>query len=268
MERIIKQARSQDNGILFYSSSFPFLGVKSIITDNGQYVAGPTVTIVDDIVDFFGGEVLKDYVLTKRYLYVINLVLLIISLEIFIYTKNYWIIFAILYFIVFSSKYLYQFILFAIGIKFGKAKILGRFHAAEHMVVEAYNNLKRVPTISEIKEYSRFSKYCGSMTLIKNALLFTIITLEMIIFWGTNSNITYCIVLCITLLVYIFNHHFGFFKYLQIFLTNKPTEVELQVALEGIKEFDKLENAIKSDNIDSLSVFSIDPELEIELYEN
>ena len=42
--------------------------------------------------------------------------------------------------------------------KNGKERAHARYHAAEHMVINAYYKLQRVPTIEETKESSRFSK--------------------------------------------------------------------------------------------------------------
>ncbi len=44
-----------------------------------------------------------------------------------------------------------------------------RFHAAEHAAINAYYDLKRVPTLEEIKKYSNFSYRCGITRLIRPA---------------------------------------------------------------------------------------------------
>lgn len=44
-----------------------------------------------------------------------------------------------------------------------------RFHAAEHAAINAYYDLKRVPTLEEIKEYSNFSYRCGITRAIRPA---------------------------------------------------------------------------------------------------
>lgn len=44
-----------------------------------------------------------------------------------------------------------------------------KFHAAEHAAINAYYDLKKVPTLSEIKDYSSFSYRCGVARGFKEA---------------------------------------------------------------------------------------------------
>ena len=264
MERKIKQARSQHNGILFYSSLFPFLGIKSIITDKNEYIAGPTITLVDDVIDFWGSKTLEKYVLKRGTIYLINSILFFIAIVFYIHTRDFRVVFVTLYFIYFASKHLYQLILFSIGIKMGEAKRLGRFHSAEHMAVDAYNSLNRVPTLTELQKFSRYSPDCGSMKLIANATIFTVISIEMFLFLGSSFGV---FLICFTSFIYALNYKFKYLRFVQVLLTNKPTEIELNVALNGLKEFEKIENAIKSDCLDSVSFFPDDPEIEVEFFE-
>ena len=37
----------------------------------------------------------------------------------------------------------------------------------------------------------------------------------------------------------------GWFKYLQVLFIDKPTDREIEVAIEGIKEYEKMEDSIK-----------------------
>ena len=43
-----------------------------------------------------------------------------------------------------------------------KEKNAYKFHSAEHMVINAYRKLKKVPSLEEIRDYSRFHNSCGT----------------------------------------------------------------------------------------------------------
>ena len=51
----------------------------------------------------------------------------------------------------------------SIQIKTGEAKRFGRYHAATHMLINAYKQLGTVPTLEELKKFSRFSMNCTSV---------------------------------------------------------------------------------------------------------
>ena len=111
-----------------------------------------------------------------------------------------------------------------------KTKNAFKFHSAEHMVLNAYNKLQRVPTIDEIWQYSRFSNSCG--TNITTQLVVTF----MLMFVATFiSNPLYMMLgmLFADIIVLIFLRC-GLLNFMQILSTQKPTEQELLVAIEGM----------------------------------
>lgn len=105
-----------------------------------------------------------------------------------------------------------------------------KFHSAEHMVLNAYRELKRVPSLDEIRQFSRFSNSCGtnSITLIVlDFLLMFICT-----FISNASFMLFGIVFVNILLIVMLKN--GFLNFLQIFTTIPPTDVELIVAIKGM----------------------------------
>lgn len=52
-----------------------------------------------------------------------------------------------------------------------------KYHAAEHMACNAYKALQRVPTINEIREYSRFNYSCGTNITTEIIIIFPLMSL-------------------------------------------------------------------------------------------
>lgn len=120
-----------------------------------------------------------------------------------------------------------------------------KFHSAEHMIFNAYEDLERLPTLEELKEYSHFHDECGT-----NSMAFLMLEISAIIFCSYISNIAlfFLISIGITLLLKILLDH-GCFNFFQLLTTSPATDLELNVAIEGMKVWIELdaENQ-KSDN--------------------
>lgn len=135
------------------------------------------------------------------------------------------------------------FIVFLINAYVGRKieKETYKFHSAEHMVINAYEEIERVPTIEEIRDFSRFSNDCGS-----NIIPLTII-LSIIEFLGTFILNLFCrsMVLGGACFVVFTLRDRGFLNFWQNFTTIPPTDRELNVAIEGMKVW--LENEKKEE---------------------
>ena len=242
MDKHINTARSKSDGIIFYSNQNPLLGVQAVVKPDGTIKSGPIVSIVEDIFGAFGGGSLKNYVLSLDIVLIMNLLLLGFSFA----TTNTWIILGCIYFILFASKHFYQFIVFSYAIKFGELRSLGQFHSAEHMAVNAYNKLGRIPTLSELKKFSRFSDDCGSQQIIWDTVYNTALSL-VILFVGPLNSWIYISTFIGTVLILHLARRFNLLKFLQVCFTNSPSNVELLVAIRGLIEFEQLEGNIESD---------------------
>lgn len=112
-----------------------------------------------------------------------------------------------------------------------KPKNAFKFHSAEHMVLNAYRKLQRVPTIEEISQYSRFSNSCGT-----NATTQMVVTFMLMFVATFISNPLYRMLgmLFANIIVLIFLQC-GLLNFMQILSTQKPTEQELLVAIEGMR---------------------------------
>ena len=123
-------------------------------------------------------------------------------------------------------------------------KKLARYHSAEHMVLNAYHKLGKVPSLEEIKTFSRFSKYCGCRVLTSK-IIEDIPTTLAIAFYAEIHFIPY-------ILICIFSYIIGrkllkkdFIKVEQILFTEPPTDLELEVAIKGLETLLKEEEKIK-----------------------
>ena len=105
-----------------------------------------------------------------------------------------------------------------------------RFHSAEHMVLNAYKKLKRVPSLSEISQFSRFNNVCGT-----NIYTQIIINFSLMFACTFISNPFYELtgMLLVNALVPNLVQN-GFLNFLQKFTTMSPTDKHLIVAIEGL----------------------------------
>lgn len=111
-----------------------------------------------------------------------------------------------------------------------KEKNAYTFHSAEHMVLNAYKKLKRVPSLEEIREYSRFSNSCGTNATTQMAMNFTLMFLCTFI----GNPLYRCIgMLSVNIIVFILLQC-GFLNFLQKYTTIIPTDKELSVAIAGM----------------------------------
>lgn len=131
--------------------------------------------------------------------------------------------------------------------KKGKERAHARYHAAEHMVINAYYKLQRVPTIEETKESSRFSKICGSREIICRIWTYSLASLEMA-FIASKSAIVYFVIFIGTIYFSNLAKRKGWLRFLQIFITTSPSDEEIEVAVEGIKYFEKMEEQLSKES--------------------
>lgn len=160
-----------------------------------------------------------------------------------------------------GTHYLYKVVYNIYDMKY-KCKSLGKFHGAEHMSINAYNKLNRIPTLKELKKSSRFSNHCGSNKINGIIIIFAFISFAgpFLIWMGV---IKYLIIMMLIPIIIAVLSYVGVMNMLQVFFTNKPTDIELQVALEGLKRYEKLENTIQ--NVSSVEDFM---ETMITIFEN
>ena len=240
-EVTINHARSRSDGIVFYSSQEPGLCVTSIVTEEGEYITSPSFMIFEDLFSFLSGE----YATTRpKWATAIDILALVIAI---VTSINDWIhlpirIVGALYFILTAEKYTYGFLITVLGMKFGSDKTLARFHAAEHKVINAYKRYGGVPSMEELRQSSPYSKDCSSRSVIRSSVIDTMIALAMLLL--VKNTFMYISVLVAMFILFVLDVKLGVLLPLQRLVFNNPTDVELTVALNGIKEYDAMEKRI------------------------
>lgn len=111
-----------------------------------------------------------------------------------------------------------------------KRKDISRFHSAEHMVVNAYEKLNRVPTLKEIRNYSKFHNHCGTNETTEQVLKCILIVLCS--FFSDSLDMLGGI--CAVNFIVPILLECGFLNFLQRYTTMEPTDKELLVAIAGM----------------------------------
>ena len=180
--------------------------------------------------------------MTKKVIVTIDILLIVLSFL----TRHIPAILAAVYFSLLLSKDLFEFLELSYQMKSknGAERSTAKYHAAEHMVLNAFRDLKRVPTLEEIKHYSRFSEYCGSMEFIDKFTIHGLTSLLIALFglFPLSIHIFICIVY---LLILLFCNTGKVTKFLQVAVTTPPTDLELEVAIEGLSSLEEFDNELE-----------------------
>lgn len=256
MERIkiVLCARSKRNGIEFYSNVCPFIGVDSSLDSNGVIQTRILFRSTMDFMDTVSGQIPTPHTGAKILTIFLSLLLMCIA----IFFGDILHIIGALYFSILVLKPLLDFIFLIFDQKFGQEKSISRFHAAEHMAINAYAKFQRVPTIDEVLKSSRFEKDCGSRIGFNSIIINSFIAFDTAFILENHPQLSIALAFIVPTLVFLADR-IGLLKFLQIFVTSKPTQVELSVAVAGIKVFDFLEESLNLPDDDCNSSESNEP---------
>lgn len=242
----INYARSKNDGIVFQSTVFPMLSIEVNRDESGKIHSTVVPGIFDELFEFVG--TLQDENNQNRnfklFVAITDILLIIVGLL----TRNVGVTVATVYFSILISRDFFAFakLIYQMKSPHGKERSTARYHSAEHMVLNAYRDLKRVPTLEEIKHYSRFSEYCGS-----RAIIYKLVSYGSACILISISNLIPLFVyiyLCIIVAVFIaIANSKGWLKVFQVLITSKPTDSELEVAIEGLKALQELDESLESD---------------------
>lgn len=223
----ITDSRSMKNGICFYSQRYKNFMAVSTVDDDGNI---KTVWTTEKLYEKRKGKRVKE--LEKRDFFKFCISLLPIEI-IWLALLCWGMTFESPFFAIriFLLGFSLQFILaLLINSLIERKYDTHKFHAAEHMALNAYEKLNRVPSLEEIRKYSRFYDSCDS-----NLILFAILE-SFIVFicsfipdlFLTLVGIFFC-----TFIIFILSllHCMNF---LQFFNTAVPTDKELSVAIQGM----------------------------------
>lgn len=106
-----------------------------------------------------------------------------------------------------------------------------KLHSAEHAVINAYYDLHRVPVLEEIRQYSNFSYGCGSLQKLTPSFWLCVIALCSIFL----NHYVYIVGVISFVLFWkpIFRKTKPYF--LEILVTDEPTDREYAVAIAGLE---------------------------------
>ena len=244
----IKIAHATSNGIIFHSNKCPQIGTLAYIDDFGELKTKRVFTKICEMEDLIRTPFKFVTLCKKDFIILFDLLLLLVCAIIGYFTLNFNFFIAALYFSLIISFDFFKLLNTILNLKFTTYNGLspGRFHAAEHMVINAYLDSQRIPTLDEIKKYSRFSKKCGSRFIISRVSMYTTISILMSLI-PYIEHTSYFILLSALTILYIIDSKYGILRFLQFFVTNKPTDKELLVAIEGLKEHEITEQKILED---------------------
>lgn len=228
-------ARSKRNGIIFYSQKCSLFGSETFQDESGKI---QTRIVFDNYKDYLKDKSQKKNLHSKYVALIFNIMLLTICLL----SENIWFIIAAGQFSLFVSFELFEFIekSYQRKSKKGNAKSIARYHSAEHMVINCYEKLKRIPTFEEVKKASRFHKRCESSANINNIVMNLLLSLSTA--FVANWSIIFDLSLCIHILIFrLFADKKGWLRFLQVFVIAKPSDEDIELAIEGIKNYEKME---------------------------
>lgn len=122
-----------------------------------------------------------------------------------------------------------------------REKNVFKFHSAKHMLINAYRKLKRVPSLEEIREYSRFDNDCSTNLVTQTAISFVLMFFVTFI-----SNSFYSLIgIIVSNTIVLILLQCSFLNFLQKWTTIVPTDRELSVAIAGLNAW--IENEKKGE---------------------
>ena len=232
-------ARSFENGIVFYSTVFNNKALKVFYDENDTIK-------MENVTDEYEATVVKDknYKETKkRYMKqagVLSVILICLAIAL---TQNVHWVLAAIFFSLYTS---YDVIAFYhmvnhVRKKDEKGRTIARFLAAKQKVLNAYAKKDNsIPNTEEVKKASPFSKDCEVQSTIRT-LVHTIIFTGILCLSALNAWL-YLGVAVIYLILYALETKFSYLRVLQFFFMQEPTDKEIALAIEGLRELEIMEN--------------------------
>ena len=233
-------ARSNQNGIDFCSNVLEGSELKAYFNDNDEFVAekrlaGPTF-FLKGIPIGISSEVRKR---NKKAGLAIGIALLVLST----FTLEFAIILSAFYFGFLGVKEVLNFISLVKLYRTPneKGRTIAKFLAAKQKALNAYAKKDNsIPNTEEVKKASPFSKDCELQSTIRSVVhvvLFTgVLCLSALDTW------LYLGVAIAYLILYALETKFSFLRFLQCIFMQKPTDKEIALAIEGLRELEIMES--------------------------
>lgn len=234
--KTILHARSKETGIVFYSNLYPKIGVEAY-KEGKEIYTRIIYTSLDEYI-YLSGDGIKT---VKKRINLITVIfyVILIFLALKLHNLLYFLLFG--YFAVVGLGDLINILYMSYYMKFKNNGDFARYHAAEHKICNAYDKYQRLPTLEEIKKESRFSKYCGSMESSRKIIFSLGYFLSGLIFFSNGMYKEYIISIIVVFFISITLN-----KYLQIFITSKPNDEDIKLAMDGVEMFLEIERRLQN----------------------
>ncbi|MBE5821690.1 MAG: hypothetical protein E7311_03770 [Clostridiales bacterium] len=226
------RTRIKKDGIVFYSNKHPNLCSQTFLDSSGKIQSKQVeeASIKDDL---YMPKV------KQKTIVLIDILLVVLSMFIGVYfIKNSAIVASTLIFALFVSTDFLNLLNVSYKVKFGKDKKIGKLIGARNIVLNAYNDLGRIPTLEETNQYSLFYKDVEK----KHTLRFIFFELLLCIELTFDLDILIHIaIIGILTILYLIDRPKVLTIIMQMLFTTRPTDEELLIAIEGLKEYEKME---------------------------
>ena len=223
-------SRATENEIMFYSNSNEDYAAISTIDKNGNIKAEWS------LVQKYRKEHKKEQIIVdfKNFLFFLPLIIFLTSLCVILVFSG-----------AFTSRYaiknLLQFALvcnlaISSAVLLYRPKNMLKLKAASDMLVNAYRELRRPPSLEELSTYSYLNNFSGS-----NSLMLTAIIDILLLFCTCINNPFIAIIVSLIVVVLIkpkleiLSYTYGFLNFSQAFSKTSPTDTELKVAIAALK---------------------------------
>jgi hypothetical protein len=240
-ENLVFKGVTRKNSITFEFNEEPSIGVKSTLEADGSIRTERVDILLEEFKEEIALKSATDYAKPFkkfRIFFYLNIIVVgflltyFLDLNMLVSAMTLTIVDLILYHGLFT-KYI-----FSVGISFKDKNIkkMKGLHSAEHMVINAYNDLKKVPTREEVRRYSKFSPYCSAVTEYKSVFQFPLYLLLYGFQTSETGLVKILLMFAISFVAWIPNIYqlFGWY------VLRKPTDKEIDVAVDGIKAYDLL----------------------------
>lgn len=244
----VQEAESKRNGIIFHSNTFKGIGVKTYFNEKNEICS---ITAPISILRAIELSELQDEFDIPEKKIRITLSVVIIMLGILSASLNGF--FLSLFIVLFALPILITFfrVWYIYKRKTSCFHTVSMFHSAEHMVINAYNKFQRIPTFEEVRNSSRISKHCGSNIMFLK-LIYGVALCTLYGFFGSSGTLLYPIGLGILLFFCFLCNKYQIHSGMQHLILSTPTDDQLLLAIEGVKNFEKMEEAFEKEGIKSI----------------
>lgn len=282
--RVIEHARSDNNGITIFSTQEPLVAVKTFYDENNKIKSA--IIFGSSSMDSINASI--DYGVKNSTFYMANFLAIVVGIVLTAFTNNLFYLISAITFIVKDMFMNFEVLFRAIWYHKtpnGIRRQASRYHAAEHKAINIYNKTHKVPTFAEIKKASRISKNCGStiifndifediLTIIGIAIVFFVLLPEVdsvykwlskfqlpkYSYYGAALGIFLFITIAYITVFYsllIIVRKFKLVRFMQVFVTEEPTDREIYLAIEAIKNFEQMEKIYEEYGLEGLNIKAI-----------